>query len=76
MWSYGFIENGEGNWEDDETLMFEIRFDNPLPMFAGTRWRSFIRKYNDSEIGHGLYTAREGEQFQLYGETRQSRVQS
>ncbi|MGD1054759.1 MAG: hypothetical protein ABR867_01590 [Nitrososphaerales archaeon] len=55
-------------------LMFEIRFDNPPPGFAGTRWRSFIRRYSDSEIGHGLYTAKEGEQFQPYGETRQSRV--
>lgn len=74
MWSYGFIENGEGRWEDDETLMFEIRFDNEPPPFAGTRWRSFIRRYSDNEIGHGLYNAKEGEQFQLYGETRQSRV--
>lgn len=75
MWSYGFIENGEGEWEDDGTLMFEIKFDNPPPGFAGTRWRSFIRRYSDSEIGHGLYTANEGEEYQLYGETRQSRVQ-
>ena len=76
MWSYGFIENGVGRWEDDRTLMFEIKFDNePLP-FVGTRWRSFIRRYSDDELGHGLYTAKEGGQFQLYGEARQIRVRT
>jgi hypothetical protein len=74
MWSYGFIENGEGEWEDDRTLMFQISFDNPPPGFAGTQWRSFIRRYGADEIGHGLYTAKEGGDFTLYGETRQSRV--
>ena len=24
LWSYGFIENGEGLWEDSNTLMFQI----------------------------------------------------
>lgn len=76
MWSYGFIENGEGKWEDDSALMFQIKFDNQPPDFAGTLWRSFIRRYSDNEIGHGLYTAKEGEQYHLYGETRQNRVQT
>ena len=76
MWSYGFVENGEGKWEDDSTLMFQIKFDNPPPDFSGTLWKSFIRKYGDDEIGHGLYTAREGEKYRLYGETRQSRVRT
>jgi len=74
MWSYGFIENGEGTWEDDQTLMFRIRFDNPPPDFSGTLWKSFIRRYGPDEIGHGLYTAKEGDQYKLYGETRQRRV--
>ena len=76
MWSYGFIENEEGRREDDSTLMFQIKFDNQPPDFAGTLWRSFIRRYSDNEIGHGLYTAKEGEQYHLYGETRQFRVQT
>jgi len=74
MWSYGFIENAEGTWEDDRTLMFQISYDNPPPAFAGTHWKNFIRRYGDDEIGHGLYTAKEGEPYTLYGETRQTRV--
>ncbi len=76
MWSYGFIENGEGKWEDDKTLMFQIKFDNPPSDFAGSVWKSFIRRYSGDEIGHGLYTAKEGEEYRLYGETRQNRVQT
>jgi len=74
MWSYGFIENGEGTWEDGDTLVFQIEFDNAPPEFSGTRWKSFIRRYGDNEIGHGLYTAKEGEAYRLYGETRQTKV--
>jgi len=73
IWSYGFIENGEGTWQGD-TLMLQIRFDNAPPEFEGTLWRSFIRRYGDKEIGHGLYTAKEGGEYRLYGETRQNRV--
>ena len=76
MWSYGFIENGEGGWEDNDTLMFQIRFDNQPAEFQGTLWKSFIRRHSNDEISHGLYTAKEGGQYRLYGETRQSRVKT
>jgi hypothetical protein len=74
MWSMGFIENGEGDWQDDDTLVFQIKFDNEPEFFAGTFWRSFIRRYGADEIGHGLYTARKGEEYHLYGETREVRL--
>jgi hypothetical protein len=73
MWSYGFIENGEGQWEDDNTLMFQITYNNEPLGFEGTLWKSFIRKYSDNEIGHGLYTAKKGEHYKLYGESRATR---
>ncbi len=73
VWSYGFIENGKGAWEND-SLVFLLEFDNEPEYFAGTRWRSFIRKYGENEIGTGLLTAKEGEEYGLYGETRLTRV--
>ena len=71
LWSYGFIENGEGLWEDPNTLVFQIvKFDNEPQWFEGMLWRSFIRRYSDSEIGFGLYAAKKGEEYKLYGESR------
>jgi hypothetical protein len=71
MWSYGFTENAEGGWEDDNTLMFEfVEVDNKPPWFEGMKWRSFIRRYGEDEIGHGLYSSTKGEPFKLYGEAR------
>jgi hypothetical protein len=77
VWSYGFIENGEGDWEDADTIVFQIvKFDNEPADFAALLWRSFIRRYGDDRIGHGLYTAKSGEEYRLYGETRAIRVLS
>lgn len=76
MWSMGFIENGVGSWKDADTLVFQIEFDNQPRFFRGTLWRSFIRRYSDDEIGHGLYTARKGQRYRLYGETKETRVHS
>jgi len=74
MWSMGFIENGLGTWKDASTLMFQIKFDREPEFFEGTLWRSFIRRYSKDEIGHGLYTAKKGGKYHLYGETRERRV--
>jgi hypothetical protein len=74
MWSYGFIENGEGEWEDDNTIVFKTTYNNEPLGFEGTLWKSFIRRYSNDEIGHGLLTARKGEPYRLYGETRAVRV--
>ena len=75
MWSYGFIENGEGLWEDQNTLVFQItKFDNEPRWFEGMSWKSFIRRYGDNEVGFGLYAAKKGEEYKLYGESRASRV--
>jgi len=75
IWSYGFIENGEGQWEDPNTLVFHItKVDNAPQGFEGISWKSFIRQYNENEIGTGLYAAKDGEEYKLYGESRASRV--
>lgn len=74
FWSYGFIENGEGDWEDDDTLVFEIKYDNEPEYFSGTHWRSFIRRYGQNKIGTGLFSAKEGQPYKLYGETRLTRT--
>jgi hypothetical protein len=41
---------------------------------SGMLWKSFIRRYSDNEIGHGLYAAKKGDDYKLYGESRASRV--
>jgi hypothetical protein len=77
LWSYGFIENGTGGWQDDQTLMFDITsVDNRPAWFEGMQWRSFIRRYSDSEVGHGLYSSAGGGPFKLYGETRVLKVKA
>lgn len=76
MWSMGFIENGVGGWKDANTLMFQIKFDNEPRFFVGTLWRSFIRRYGEDEIGTGLYTAKRGQRYRLYGESKAFRVTS
>jgi hypothetical protein len=71
LWSYGFIENGVGDWTDDTTLTFDIKnFDNPPPGFEGKGWRSFIRVYGKDEIGHGLLVSEHGGEYRPYGESR------
>ncbi len=75
MWSYGFIENGEGVLENGDTLVFDITsVDNQPAWFEGVSWRSFIRRYSDNEVGHGLLTSKGGGPFELYGESRVFRV--
>jgi len=77
VWSYGFIENGEGVWEGEDTIVFQItKFDNEPEGFAGSLWKSFIRRYSDEEIGQGLYVAKGGDEYKLYGESRATRVRS
>jgi hypothetical protein len=70
MWSMGFIENGVGGWKDSSTLLFKIRFDSEPRFFRGTRWQSFIRRYSKDEISTGLYSARKGQRYRLYGESK------
>ncbi len=75
IWSMGFIENGEGIWEDANTLEFQIKFDVEPDFFQGTSWKSFIKRYGEDQIRTGLYAKGKGEsEYRLYGETRLSRI--
>ncbi len=73
VFSYGWINNEVGEWKDDGLVFDIVSIDGEPEFFKGVRWRSFIRKYSESEIGFGLEVAKKGEQFRLYGETRARR---
>ena len=76
IWSMGFIENGVGGWKGPDTLLFQIKFDSEPRFFKGTLWKSFIRRYSNNEIGTGLYTAKKGQRYRLYGETKFTRAKT
>ncbi len=76
LYSYGFINNEEGAWDGDTLLFDVVTIDNEPASFRGVRWRSFIRRYGDDEIGLGLLAAKPGEDFVPYGETRARRAVS
>jgi hypothetical protein len=44
--------------------------DGEPDSFKDVRWKSFIRKYSEDEIGEGLEVSKKGEPFRLYGESR------
>jgi hypothetical protein len=75
VWSMGFIENGVGTWKNGR-LLFQITFDCEPRFFRGMRWRSFIHRYGENEIGTGLYAARGSGRYRLYGESRATRVRT
>lgn len=74
LYSYGFINNEEGTWDGDTLLFDVVKIDNEPASFRSLRWRSFIRRYSDDEVGFGLLVAKPGEEFKPYGETRARRV--
>ncbi|MFQ5870691.1 MAG: hypothetical protein ACE5IB_00835 [Candidatus Geothermarchaeales archaeon] len=72
--SYGWINNEVGEWKDDRLTLDIVGIDGGPEYFKGLRWRSFIQKYSEDEMGLGLEVAKEGEAFRPYGETRARRV--
>ena len=74
IFSYGWINNEVGEWKDDRLVFDIVSIDGEPEFFKGVRWRSFIRKYSENEIGSGLEVAKKEELFRLYGETRARRV--
>jgi hypothetical protein len=56
-------------------LVFDIvSIDGQPDSFKDVRWKSFIRKYSEDEIGEGLEVSKKGEPFRLYGESRARKV--
>ena len=69
LYSYGFANNDVEYQRSSSEIRFETTTE-PLPtQFKGLRWRSYIKKLSDTTITLGMETAKEGADFQLYGET-------
>ncbi len=75
FYSYGWILNEVGDLNDRDRLILDvISMDGEPDFFKGTKWRSFIQKYSENEIGTGLEVAKGDGPFRLYGESRAKKV--
>ena len=74
MFSYGWINNEIGDLHGDRLTFAVISMDSEPDYFKGLKWRSFIHKYSENEIGTGLEVSKQGEPFRLYGESKARRV--
>lgn len=74
VYSYGWILNEVGELDGDRLTFDVVSTDGEPDYFKGTRWRSFIQRYSQDEIGTGLEVAKPGEPFRHYGEQRAKRV--
>jgi hypothetical protein len=75
MFSYGWINNEVGDLHGDRLTFNVISMDSEPDYFKGLKWRSFIHKYSQNEIGTGLEVSKNSEPFRLYGESKARRVQ-
>ncbi len=73
IFSYGWILSEVGEWNNDRLVFDIVSIDGEPDYFKGLKWRSFIHKYSENEIGSGLEVSKNGEPFRLYGETRARR---
>jgi len=76
LFSYGWILNETGSMNGDRLVLDVVSMDGEPDYFRGTRWRSFIQKYSENEIGTGLEVAKDNGPFGLYGESRAKRIQN
>ena len=76
FYSYGWILNEIGSLDGDRLVLDVVSMDGEPDYFRGTRWRSFIQKYSENEIGTGLEVARDNGPFTIYGESRAKRIQN
>ena len=73
--SYGWISNGVGEWKDDRLTVDIVSIDGEPDYFKGLKLRNFIQKSSDDEIVDGVETARQGEDFRLFGKINARRIQ-
>lgn len=76
FYSYGWILNEIGDLNGDRLVLDVVSMDGEPDYFKGTKWRSFIQKYSENEIGTGLEVSKDHEPFRVYGESRAKRIQS
>lgn len=69
FFSYGFVNNEVECARTKNEIKFDITME-PLPkQFEGTRWRSFLRKISENKVAMGMEVARDGKEFESYGES-------
>lgn len=68
FFSYGFVNNEVEYSRTESEIRFEVTMEPKQEQFAGTQWRSFIRKISNDKIALGLEVRKEGEPFKSYGE--------
>jgi hypothetical protein len=69
FFSYGFVNNEVECARTKNEIRFDITME-PLPeQYEGTRFRSFIKKISDTKIALGMEVAKEGKEFESYGES-------
>ena len=69
FFSYGFVNNEVECAKSKDEIRFDIIME-PLPkQFEGTRWRSFLRKISEDKVAMGMEVARDGKEFESYGES-------
>ncbi len=70
VYSYGFIMNEVGELRG-ERFDFDCTGVDAMPDFwKGLRIRTFIEKHSDADFTSGLETAKEGEDFRVFGQNR------
>jgi len=69
FYSYGFVNNEVELSRDEDEIKFEVNVE-PVPKeFERISWRSYMRKISENKVAMGLEMAKEGKEFQKYGET-------
>lgn len=69
FFSYGFVDNEVECASTKNEIEFDVTHE-PLPkQYEGTRWRSFMRKISDTKVAMGLEVAKEGKEFEQFGES-------
>lgn len=70
IYSYGFIMNEIGEMKGDRLTFDCVSIDAEPDYWKGLRIRSFLQRHSDNDFSTGLETAKEGEDFRLYGQNR------
>jgi hypothetical protein len=68
FFSYGFVNNEVEISRAENEIIFDVTMEPKRKQFAGTQWRSFIRKISNDRIAVGLEVRKRGKSFMPYGE--------
>jgi hypothetical protein len=68
FFTYGFVNNEIEYHSSESEILFDVVSEPTPQAFDGMKWRSSLRKISEHEISEGLSVAKEGEDYQNYGE--------